>query len=72
MILTKRYKESAAVTPCARLSFGENGLPMDIHLVVKYAVHHSKAVFGAVSLPMFASLDSWARKSHRCCDQCYQ
>ena len=45
MILTKRYKESAAVTPCARLSFGEKGLPMDIHLVVKYAVHHSKAVF---------------------------
>ena len=44
MILTKRYKESAAVTPCARCSFGEKGLPIDIHLVVKYAVHHSKAV----------------------------
>ena len=44
MIPTKRYKESAAVTPCAGLSLGEKGLPMDIHLVVKYAVHHNKAV----------------------------
>ena len=44
MILTKRYKVSAAVTPCARLSFSDKGLPKDIHLVVKYAVHHSKAV----------------------------
>ena len=24
--------------------FAAKGLPMDIHLVVKYAVHHSKAV----------------------------
>ena len=44
MILTNRYNESAAVTSCVRWSFGDNGMPVEIHLDVKYAVHHSKAV----------------------------
>ena len=44
MILTKWYKESAAVTLCARLSFGEKGRSKNVHLVVKYAVLHSNAV----------------------------
>ena len=44
MVLTTWQKELAAVIPCARLIFGEKGLPIDVHLIVKYAVHHSKAV----------------------------
>ena len=40
----KMVQSVGSCDPCARLNFGEKGLPMDIHLVVKYAVHHSKAV----------------------------
>ena len=36
--------QSAAVTSCARRDLGGKGQPMDIHLVVKYAVHHNTAV----------------------------
>ena len=44
MVLTKWCKETAAVTSCASCSFCEKGLPMYVRLVVKYSVHHSKAV----------------------------
>ena len=43
----KMVQSVGAVTSCARRTFGDKGLPMDVHLVVKYVVHHSKAVLAS-------------------------
>ena len=40
----KTVQRVGSCDPLCKISFGEKILPIDVHLVVKYAVHHSNAV----------------------------